>query len=62
MLFCLEFYEKTLRENQDVASLCQIVQHLAFENEVFSFVVSYALLRGLQQGNTEDSKHYLLCF
>lgn len=61
-LFSLEFYEKTLRENQDVPSLCQIVQHLGYENEMFSFIVSYTLLRGMQQANTEDSKHYLLCF
>ncbi len=47
-LFALEFFEKTLRENQDVASLCQIIQHLGYENEVFSFIVSYTLLRGMQ--------------
>lgn len=61
-LYCLEFYEKSLRENHDVSSLSLIIQHLGYENEKFSFIVSYVLLRGMQQTSTEDSKQYLTCF
>jgi len=58
-LLCSEYYEKAIKDKYDFYALGVTIQHFAFENENFSWMISHLIIYGLSKSTSDDARPYL---
>jgi len=58
-ILCSEYYEKAVKDKYDFYAVGVTIQHFAFENENFSWMISHLIIYGLSKTTSDDARPYL---